>query len=322
MKKFYVLILAVVISMSAFAQRPVGKAHKLANSTEITSLKLDTTLIPTAMFDTACSNHLTYYAGSGMGYVTGTNSYGDLEKAERYNGTGTVSEVLAYVMSTTPTSTQNTTIKLYSVNPTTTAPNAVLGTSTPVAISAFSTTGFTSYTFAAPIAVTTKFFASFVVPAADTAFVISTNSSICNSIDSASWELWGPAPSTDWHSIATAWSDGTGAPLTIDLAIFPVLTTSASINDDYFIDGIKLGQNQPNPASINTLVQYEIQNSASVMLEIYDVTGRLVAKYDEGTQSAGRHNIMIDSDKLNQGTYYYSLKADSHRITKKMVVTQ
>ena len=321
MKKFYVLILAVVISMSAFAQRPVGKAHSLTNSTEISSLKLDTTLVPTSMIDTACGNHLTYYTLGAGGYVTGTNSYGDLEKAQRYNGTGTVSEVLVYVLSTTPTSTQNTTVKLYSVNGTTLAPNAVLGTSTPVAINAFSATGFTSYTFAAPIAVSNKFYASFVVPAADTAFVISTNSTICNSPDSAAWELWSPAPSTDWHSIVTAWTSG-GVGLAIDLAIFPVLTTSSSIEDDYFIDGIKLGQNQPNPSSVNTLVQYEIQNSASVMLELYDVTGRLVAKYDEGTQTAGRHNIMIDSQKLTQGTYYYSLKADSHRITKKMVVTQ
>ncbi|MFA4851090.1 MAG: T9SS type A sorting domain-containing protein [Bacteroidales bacterium] len=101
-----------------------------------------------------------------------------------------------------------------------------------------------------------------------------------------------------------------------------VTKTGTGVNDNYFVNGIKLFQNQPNPATNATLIQYEIQNNASVSLEIYDVTGRLVLSYDEGKQIAGKHNILVDSDKLNRGTYYYSLKADNHRLTKKMIITQ
>lgn len=319
MKKFYILTLAVIFSVAAFAQRPVTKHATYQTSLEL--VKLDTTLVPTSMLDTACGNNLTYYTAGTAGYVTGNNSYGDLEKAQRFNGTGTVSTVLVYVVSTTPTSTQNTSVKIYSVNGTTLAPNAVLGTSGTIALNALNASGFTTYTFATPVAVTTNFYASYVLPAADTAVVVSTNAAICNSPDSAAWELWGPAPSTDWHSIVTAWSDGTTG-LAIDLAIFPVLTTAANIDEDYFIDGIKLGQNQPNPASVNTLVQYEIQNAAHVSLEVYDVTGKLIATYDEGNQNAGRHNVYINPEQLNDGVYYYSLKADNSRITKKMIITK
>ncbi len=56
----------------------------------------------------------------------------------------------------------------------------------------------------------------------------------------------------------------------IDLGIFIIIdSTNANVNDDYFIDGLKLSQNQPNPASIgNTLVQYELQNESMQMLAL------------------------------------------------------
>ncbi|MFA5781607.1 MAG: T9SS type A sorting domain-containing protein [Bacteroidales bacterium] len=113
-----------------------------------------------------------------------------------------------------------------------------------------------------------------------------------------------------------------GAEWNIDA--FKVDTTcggGAGVNEEY-TNGIKLSQNQPNPATNATLIQYEIQNNASVSLEIYDITGRLVLSYDEGKQIAGKHNILVDSDKLMKGTYFYSLKADNYRLTKKMIITQ
>jgi flagellar hook assembly protein FlgD len=105
----------------------------------------------------------------------------------------------------------------------------------------------------------------------------------------------------------------------MDLAIFPVITTGSGVQD-YFIDGIKLGQNQPNPATSTTMIQYEVQNSSKVSLDIYDITGRLVLTMDEGNQMAGKHSIVIDANKLQAGSYFYSLKAGDKRLTKQMVI--
>jgi len=138
--------------------------------------------------------------------------------------------------------------------------------------------------------------------------------------DADSTELsWNKYSDGTWYTILEPTNWG----MDLDLGIFMIVDTStANINDSYFIDGIKLSQNQPNPATNATLIQYEIQNNASVSLEIYDITGRLVLSYDEGNQIAGKHNILVDSDKLMKGTYFYSLKADNHRLTKKMIITQ
>ena len=123
----------------------------------------------------------------------------------------------------------------------------------------------------------------------------------------------------------SAWTNhsfnlGTYAGQTIHIDDIKVASPS-SVNEEY-TNGIELSQNQPNPATNATLIRYKIQNNADVSLEIYDITGRLVVSYNEGNQIAGKHNIYVDSDKLNKGTYFYTLKADNQRLTKKMIITQ
>jgi hypothetical protein len=94
----------------------------------------------------------------------------------------------------------------------------------------------------------------------------------------------------------------------------PLGISEASVN------GIKLSQNQPNPANGVTLVHYELDNAAKVTLDIFDISGRLVFSTEEGMQNAGSHNINIDVNKIEKGTYFYSLKADNNRLTKKMII--
>jgi hypothetical protein len=43
---------------------------------------------------------------------------------------------------------------------------------------------------------------------------------------------------------------------------------------------------------------------------------------NEGSVSAGDHNIVIDADALNAGVYFYSLTTDKNTMTKQMVVTK
>jgi len=89
-----------------------------------------------------------------------------------------------------------------------------------------------------------------------------------------------------------------------------------------FFQGIKLGQSQPNPAGAETTIQYELQNNANVTFEMYDVLGKKVLSMNEGAQHKGKHSINLTPEKHASGTYYYSLKADNNRITKKLVVAK
>ena len=131
-----------------------------------------------------------------------------------------------------------------------------------------------------------------------------------------SWVEWSDGT---WYSVYEPLNWG----MNLDFGIFMIIDqSSANVNDNYFVDGIKLSQNQPNPSSNTTLIQYEIENAGTVILEIYDLTGKKVAATNDGKQSAGRHSLTVSTENLSNGTYYYSLKAGEHRLTKKMTVIQ
>jgi len=111
--------------------------------------------------------------------------------------------------------------------------------------------------------------------------------------------------------------------MNLDFGIFMIVDqSSANINDNYFVDGIKLSQNQPNPASGSTLIQYEIETAGLVTFEMYDLNGKKVLTINDGKQSAGCHSLIVPIENLHNGNYYYSVKSDKHRLTKKMTIIQ
>jgi hypothetical protein len=102
MKKFTILFAMLALTVSVIAQNRVAIKSNVVVAADMRADKAVDTLLPASIADTSCGNHLTYYYGAGMGYVTGTNSYGDLEKAQRYNATGSITGVMGFVASSTP----------------------------------------------------------------------------------------------------------------------------------------------------------------------------------------------------------------------------
>ncbi|MFY9310394.1 MAG: T9SS type A sorting domain-containing protein [Bacteroidia bacterium] len=86
-----------------------------------------------------------------------------------------------------------------------------------------------------------------------------------------------------------------------------MVAAGLGINENAFVNGVKVAQNSPNPFSNVTTVNYELQKSANVAFEVYDLTGKKVAEQTEGNQVAGRHALKFNADQLPAGVYYYSL---------------
>jgi len=82
-----------------------------------------------------------------------------------------------------------------------------------------------------------------------------------------------------------------------------------------------LYQNTPNPFSRETSISYFLPMKSEAMLSVYDVDGSLVF---EATNTAhkGRGSFEIDNEglDLNEGIYYYSLKAGKDISTRKMII--
>jgi len=86
-----------------------------------------------------------------------------------------------------------------------------------------------------------------------------------------------------------------------------------------------LSQNYPNPFNPSTTISFSLPVEGNVVLNIYDITGRLVATLVNDNMSSGYHSVNWDGiDKsgsfVSAGLYIYSLQAEGVALTRKMVL--
>jgi hypothetical protein len=89
---------------------------------------------------------------------------------------------------------------------------------------------------------------------------------------------------------------------------------------------LALHQNRPNPFNPSTTISFTLPVECAVRLEVYDVSGRLVARLIDGArQSAGAHDVEWNGrDAAGRaaasGIYVYRLTAGKESISRKMVL--
>lgn len=327
MKKIYLVIILAAFASFTFAQKTTTGSIGMSKPVFMNSKTPTDTIYP----ESCLSGTPSLYNSTGGGYVCGTNSYADLAKAQAFilTASSIVEGCLFWVGAKAIIGTPGTlNVKLYKMDGTGTltggsgpCPGTVLATAT-LSMSVVDTglsltNGLNAVSFSSPVNVPIDFALGldFSSIGNDTIGIVSTTDGDALQTE-LTFDKWSD---NSWHSLLEPNNWG----LDFDMYIFAVIdNSSAGIESDNYFDGIKLSQNQPNPVSTTTLIQYALENNGNVTLEIYDMTGKLVLTYDEGQQIAGNHSIVIDSEQLSKGTYYYSLKADKHRLTKKMVITE
>lgn len=86
------------------------------------------------------------------------------------------------------------------------------------------------------------------------------------------------------------------------------------------VAGATLGQNFPNPANGNTSINYTLTNNADVMIQITDLSGKVISVINEGAKTAGTYTVDVNTAELSAGTYFYSLTTENGTVTKSMNV--
>ena len=86
-----------------------------------------------------------------------------------------------------------------------------------------------------------------------------------------------------------------------------------------------LRQNAPNPFNPSTTIRFSLPRDARVTLDVFDVSGRLVARLVDGALAKGSHAIAWNGeDRLggsaSSGVYFYVLRAGKETLTRKMVL--
>ena len=105
-------------------------------------------------------------------------------------------------------------------------------------------------------------------------------------------------------------------------AVFQPTETSAPIVSDIPAD-FRLYPNYPNPFNSQTVIRFTLPEPAAVHLDVFDVTGRHVARLLEDGLPAGYHQVVFDAGGpagLAGGVYLYRLDAGRYRQTRKMTL--
>jgi hypothetical protein len=83
-----------------------------------------------------------------------------------------------------------------------------------------------------------------------------------------------------------------------------------------------LAQNYPNPFNPTTTISYSIPKGNNVVLTVYDITGKEVAKLVNEFKQAGNYNVNFNASNLASGMYLYRIEAGDFVEVKKMVLVK
>lgn len=92
-------------------------------------------------------------------------------------------------------------------------------------------------------------------------------------------------------------------------------TASVEENDA----NVTLGNIFPNPTSGITSINYTVANATEVLVNVSDVTGKVMYSSNEGTVNAGSHNISFDAATYAAGIYYVTIVSGETTVTKKFI---
>lgn len=81
-----------------------------------------------------------------------------------------------------------------------------------------------------------------------------------------------------------------------------------------------LFQNYPNPFNPSTTIKFAIPEKSNVELAIFNVLGEKVRTLIDKQMDAGNHRIKFNSESLSSGIYFYTLRANDFKNTKKMIL--
>lgn len=83
---------------------------------------------------------------------------------------------------------------------------------------------------------------------------------------------------------------------------------------------LKLSQNYPNPFNPTTNIQFNLNRTSDVTLEVFNITGQKVATLIQGVLNAGSHQHTFDASGLSSGIYIYRLQTSAKTLTRQMIL--
>jgi hypothetical protein len=93
-----------------------------------------------------------------------------------------------------------------------------------------------------------------------------------------------------------------------------IANTYAGVHPAVLPEEFALRQNRPNPFTVSTVIRFDLPEPTRVVLEVFDIEGRLVATLTDEVWGAGRHRVTWDGNDglgnhLGPGVYFVRMRA-------------
>jgi hypothetical protein len=78
----------------------------------------------------------------------------------------------------------------------------------------------------------------------------------------------------------------------------------------------------PNPTDKQLSLEFELDASAKVSIQLLDARGKIAQRFPLETLSAGKQLLDLSIDALATGTYFLQLKCGQQKYTKRIVIAR
>lgn len=98
-------------------------------------------------------------------------------------------------------------------------------------------------------------------------------------------------------------------------------TSSSPLTDQFETDELVI-KTYPNPFTSTTTIEFaKLDKDAKVTLDVYNMTGTLVAKlFDENVISGNQYTVTFDGSDLPSGIYIYQLFTNSNLHSGRLIL--
>jgi hypothetical protein len=88
------------------------------------------------------------------------------------------------------------------------------------------------------------------------------------------------------------------------------------------LSGVSMGAPAPNPAASAARFTFTLEQARAVTINVYDVTGRVVATLVDGMVAAGQHEVVFEAGSLPSGVYIYRLATAEGALSGRLTVAR
>ncbi len=81
-----------------------------------------------------------------------------------------------------------------------------------------------------------------------------------------------------------------------------------------------VSQNNPNPAKSTTEIAVTLKENANVNVVVTNLMGQRVMEINQNGLTIGKNVITLNISNLSSGVYFYTVTANNHAVTKKMMI--